>query len=135
MDGLVRARTEALRAAGHPVEIGGFLDKTEAEAALARADWVLLPSRIESIPVVFSDAMKSGRPVVATPVGDLPVLFAHSPFGVLAADAEASAFARALQSALALNPAAYAPGIRHHAAGFDLTAIARRILQKAFDDG
>lgn len=135
MDGLVRARTEALRAAGHPVEIGGFLDKTEAEAALARADWVLLPSRIESIPVVFSDAMKSGRPVVATPVGDLPVLFAHSPFGVLAADAEASAFARALQSALALNPAACAPGIRHHAAGFDLTAIARRILQKAFDDG
>jgi glycosyltransferase involved in cell wall biosynthesis len=100
LDALVRERVATLRAQGRPVELGGFLAKSAAEAAIARADWVLIPSRIESIPVVFSDAMKMGRPVIAMPVGDLPRLLAAHPVGACSRDVSSSSFRAALQRCL-----------------------------------
>lgn len=100
LEALVRERVATLRAQGHPVELGGFLAKSAAEAAIARADWVLIPSRIESIPVVFSDAMKMGRPVIVTPVGDLPRLLAAHPVGACSRDVSSSALLVAIQRCL-----------------------------------
>ncbi|MEO7199979.1 MAG: glycosyltransferase, partial [Dokdonella sp.] len=100
MEALVRERVAALRQSGHPVELGGFLAKPAAEAAIVRADWVLIPSRIESIPVVFSDAMKLGRPVIAMPVGDLPRLIAKHAVGICGRDDTTDAFLDALRKAL-----------------------------------
>ena len=37
-------------------------------------DWLVIPSRIESIPLVFVDALHMGIPVVAAAVGDLDLL-------------------------------------------------------------
>ncbi len=37
-------------------------------------DWLVIPSRIESIPLIFSDAIKMNIPILATDVGDLSVL-------------------------------------------------------------
>src|SRR5690606_29471667 len=92
----VHTAVAALAAAGRPVRLSGFLDTEAAAAAFNQADALLLPSRIESIPVVFSDAMKAGVPVVATPVGDLPQLLRDGPTGVLAGAVEAEAFAAAI---------------------------------------
>ncbi len=100
MEGLVRERVASLQAAGRPVELGGYLAKPDAEAAIVRADWVLIPSRIESIPVVFSDAIKLGRPVVAMPVGDLPSLIAQGT-GTLAQSVNAAKYADAIRTGLA----------------------------------
>ena len=74
---LVEARVNQLRALGRPVRLDGYLDRSQASNALAAADRLLLPSRIESIPVVFSDAIAYGLPIVAMPVGDLPRLLAN----------------------------------------------------------
>lgn len=52
----VRSAVDTLERAGRPVSVGGYLDKKEAAELLAWADYLLLPSRIESIPVIFSDA-------------------------------------------------------------------------------
>lgn len=120
LDALVRERAERLRTAGRRVEVGGFLDKPAAAAAFARSDWLLLPSRIESIPVVFSDAMKLGRPIVSMPVGDLPRLLAERDVGVLAADVSAGAFADALHTALASSAAARVEALRASALPFSL---------------
>lgn len=120
LDALVRERAERLRAAGRPVEVGGFLDKPAAAAAFARSDWLLLPSRIESIPVVFSDAMKLGRPIVSMPVGDLPRLFAERDVGVVAADVSAAAFADALRTALASSASSRVEALRASALPFSL---------------
>lgn len=95
---LVEQRVRRLVDAGRPVRISGFLDRAEAERALAAADRLLLPSRIESIPVVFSDALAYGLPVVSTPVGDLPALLAEGG-GWLAAGVDSQEFAQALRSA------------------------------------
>lgn len=131
LEPLVHEGAAALRAAGRPVQAGQFLAKSDAEAAIARADWVLIPSRIESIPVVFSDAMKLGRPVIATQVGDLPRLVKHDPAcGVLAESVSAPAIADALRTAVAGDSTRYSVGVRKQAAEFALPAITQRLLRE-----
>ncbi len=110
LEDLVRQRVEQL-ATVHPVRVHGYLAKEQAERALADADFALLPSRIESIPVVYSDAMKLGCPVIGMPVGDLPSLLAEGT-GVCASEGTASAFAQAISDALAQGPSRYQAGLR-----------------------
>ena len=90
---------------GYPVEVGGFLNKREAEALFSWADFILIPSRIESIPVVFSDAMQSLCPVIAMPTGDLPRLITEYEVGNLAKCISSSSFAEAIKKSLSINPA------------------------------
>ena len=99
MESLVMAGVEKLRTSGRPVRLRGYLDKDAAEEVLARTDYLLIPSRIESIPVVFSDAMKFGVPVVAMPVGDLPELVGAGT-GILAVALDAASFADAISTSL-----------------------------------
>jgi len=131
LEPLVRERVAALQAQGRPVEAGRYLTKPEAEAAIARADWVLIPSRIESIPVVFSDAMKLGRPVVAMPVGDLTRLIRESPAcGLVAEAADASAFARKLACGLRMSTADFSSGLAGVAQRFDLVVLSRGLVSR-----
>ena len=131
LEPLVRARVATLKAQGRPVEAGRYLTKPEAEAAIVRADWVLIPSRIESIPVVFSDAMKLGRPVVAMPVGDLPVLLGQHDVGVAVDSVSGAAFAKALAIALGRGASAHVSGLCQCAANFDLAAITDALMSPA----
>lgn len=128
----VQARVAALHGHNRPVKIGSFLAKPEAEAAIARSDWVLIPSRIESIPVVFSDAIKLGRPVIATPVGDLPRLLAEHSCGVLSTGVDAKSFAVALRLALRKNLLDYTDSVRAVAPMFSIQGIVGRLLQDSF---
>ncbi len=119
---------KALANAGRPVRIGGYLDKNEAASLIGWADYLLLPSRIESIPVIFSDAMQLGTPVVATPVGDLRSLYERFEYGVLAEAASESALQDAIQRALRISAADFVDGIRRANHEFDLAAIVGRFL-------
>lgn len=131
MQALVQAEVAKLQAAGRPVQLGGFLAKAEAEQAMARADWVLIPSRIESIPVVFSDAMKLGRPVLAMPVGDLPALIRDSHCGLLAQSVSAKDYSLALRALLKISTYDFAIGVSLQAKTFDLEQLTARVLQEA----
>ncbi len=128
LEGLVRERVAVLAGVGRPVVAGQFLSKVDAEAAIARADWVLIPSRIESIPVVFSDAMKLRRPVIANPVGDLPALVGNCHSGVSVEQVSVQAYAHALQKACALQGADIPKGMESVAQQFELRHIVDRIL-------
>jgi len=133
LEPLVRERASALIAAGRPIRLGGFLDKPAAEQAICDADWLLIPSRIESIPVVFSDAMKLGCPVIAMPVGDLPRLVgAEAPCGLVAESTTADAYVNLLVSALRQQAIDFGVGVTGAARDFELPLIARRL---AFSDG
>jgi len=130
---IVRRGVCELRMAGRPIELRGYLEKTQAEAALVRADYVLIPSRIESIPVIFSDAMKLGAPVVAMPVGDLPNLIIQNSCGLVADEINAAAFARSLRNAINVGPKQFADGISTVSKLFNLSLIAdsiRRMEQR-----
>jgi glycosyltransferase involved in cell wall biosynthesis len=134
LESLVRERVASLNKAGRPVELGGYLSKQQAEEAIARADWVLIPSRIESIPVVFSDAMKLGRPVIASPVGDLPRLLMSEACGVLVEGVSAATLCRGIRRALMESPRSFGPAVRDQAAHFDLSSVAGSIRRTVLGD-
>lgn len=129
LEALVRERVVALVAAGRPVQLGGYLDQCAAEQAISESDWLLIPSRIESIPVVFSDAMKLGCPVIAMPVGDLPTLIAQGP-GVVSGEVAADAFARSLRQVLDRSARTHGQALGDTAARFDLAAIANHVATR-----
>ena len=126
---LVHEKAKPLLDAGRPLVIGGFIPKAEAECAIVRADWLLIPSRIESIPVVFSDAMKLSRPVIATPVGDLPQLVAGG-CGIVCAAVDPPAIASAIRIACR-DRAERAASLAACAERFSLRKVAWQILQGA----
>ncbi len=128
----VRERARALHRSGKPVEVGGYLDLEGARELFGWTDYVLIPSRIESIPVVFSDAMQARRPVIATPVGDLPQLLqgTQGACGVLAADTTAQSIAVAICRALQTSPAHFSPQLCAMAQTFDCTISARTLAAK-----
>ena len=131
MEAEVAAGAEALRAIGRPVELRGYLAKPAAEEAILRADYLLIPSRIESIPVVFSDASKLRCPVVAMPVGDLELMVTAIPAcGVLAEEVSGPAFCRAIRAALASAPSAFDQGLARVTERFDMARIGERLCQR-----
>lgn len=127
----VSGRVERIRQCGRPVLLRGYLDKAEAEMAIVSADYLLIPSRIESIPVVFSDAMKLECPVVSMPVGDLPALVSEYHVGLLATGVSAPAYAQALSTALRSSASAYVHNLRKCATQFDLRSIAEKLMAAA----
>jgi glycosyltransferase involved in cell wall biosynthesis len=129
---LVQARVHALQAAGRPLRLSGFLDRAQCREAFASADRLLLPSRIESIPVVFSDALAFCVPIVSMPVGDLPGLLGGGA-GWVADGVSATAFADALRRSLATQPVAGA--IEAARRQFDVELVAARFAQRVRGGG
>jgi glycosyltransferase involved in cell wall biosynthesis len=126
----VRSRAERLARLDRPVQVGGYLDQEQATHLLQDTDYLLLPSRIESIPVVFSDALQTACPIIAMPVGDLPLLFERYRYGELASQVTAEAFASALQRALQGSPADFAPEIGKARSVFDVAQAVSRLQQR-----
>lgn len=121
----VRLAVAELQALGRPVSVGGYLDTDGAAKFIGWADYVALPSRVESVPVIFSDAAQLGRPLIATPVGDLPRLYDEREFGVLADDITVAAYTDALHKALHTTPLQYESQLAAFAAEFDIADVAR----------
>lgn len=125
----VQTQTARFIQAGRPLIVGGYLDRDGARDLLTWADYVLIPSRIESIPVIFSDALQMHCPVIASPVGDLPAIIAEHRCGVLAATATAPGLAQALHEALTSAPADFIHGLRSAATAFDVKSSARSLAE------
>lgn len=119
----LRAAVDRLVADRRPVTVGGYLDKNDAARLIASADYLLLPSRIESIPVIYSDAVQLGTPMISTPVGDLPRLHQKYETGILAGDVTSASFAAAIRAALADDPGRFVPPLAAARETFDLNRI------------
>lgn len=79
----------------HPL---GSLNQTEVRDAYRRADLVLLPTRLEGLPLVLLESMACGKPVVASAVASLPEIIDHGRTGLLCPVDDVEAFAAAIQS-------------------------------------
>ncbi len=126
---VVREKVEALLVSGRSVTLRGYLNKEAAGALLAWADYVLLPSRIESIPVIFSDAMQSACPVITMPVGDLPRLAREYATGIVAESVSADGFKIAIQKALITAPAHFQQQLDYARQQFSVTQSAKELSQ------
>ncbi len=77
---------------------------TPAIAALMRRlDVLVLPSRYEGFPNVLLEAMASGLPAIASPVGDVPTMLEHGHSGFLVAPGDVSGLANALRRVRSMN--------------------------------
>ncbi len=128
MESDVRKKVDALKCLGKPITLGGYLDKVQAVDLIAWADYLMVPSRIESIPVIFSDAVKVGTPMVATPVGDLKLLYSRYRYGILATEANYVAYCEAIKSAINENPSVFDPGLKKARGDFNLSKIVDTFL-------
>jgi glycosyltransferase involved in cell wall biosynthesis len=130
LEELVRQQCERLIRNGRPVTVRSYLNREEATDLLMWADYLLLPSRIESIPVIFSDALQTNCPLVAMPVGDLPRLMEDCSVGFLASSVTAEGLKTAIEQALAGAPVNFATGLRALRARFEVTHAADRFLEQ-----
>ncbi len=80
------------------VKCTGWLDRTQLQAFYESCDLVVVPSRWEGFGLVALEAMRAGKPVVATRVGGLPELVVHGQTGLLIEPDDPAALASAIQS-------------------------------------
>jgi glycosyltransferase involved in cell wall biosynthesis len=107
-DGPLRQTVEA--AAREPSSGGSVVMKgytSDPDAALRKGGVFLLTSRAsvdggyENSPYAVLEAMRAGRAIVATSVGDVPRMLAHGAAGILVQPGDAASVAAGLRSVLA----------------------------------
>ena len=125
----VKAAVDRLQQMNRPVVLRGYLGAKQAADFIAAADYLLLPSCIESIPVILSDAVHCNTPLIMTPVGDLPRLFVDYGFGVLARGTTATDIATAIREALVDFPANRLGDCAGLGALLSLESSCQRLLQ------
>lgn len=128
LEDIVKTSVNGLKQAGRPVTQEGYLNRQEAADLYHWADYLVLPSRIESIPVIFSDCMQGRLPLISTPIGDLPRLMEEYKVGVLAEETTAPSLARAIGRALSSSPAQFSRGLDKALEQFDVKSAVVQFL-------
>lgn len=123
----VRARVRELGLESM-VEILGPTKAGEVETILRRAKGLIIPSRIESVPLVLSDGLQMELPLLVTDVGDMGTLVRKYDAGVVCRP-EAADMARALVRFTTEPPPAGSSALREL---LDIRGSARRFLADAF---
>lgn len=108
----------------------GHLDGERLLSYLYACDCVVIPSRSESLPVVFSEALQAGKRFIATDVGDLGELISRYELGEVVVPGDAEALARALERFLGAT-ADREPPDRELLGLFDMSRSAGRFCEVA----
>lgn len=98
----LRATTERLQAADI-VEFRGILDADQLLAEFSRAAVLVLPSYVETAPMVIQEAMASGVPVIASRVAGIPLQVEEGVTGHMVEPGDVDALSARLESLL-LDP-------------------------------
>jgi len=108
-DGPLRTELEKLVAQGDgrsSVKLHGLCEREFVLQAMARARFIVIPSRRETFGMVALEAMAAGKPILATCVGGLPEVLADAD-ALLVPPEDVNALARgirAMQARLAADP-------------------------------
>jgi len=86
----------------HCIKINDVLESDKVYSYIQNSDFVIIPSRIESIPLILSDAMQGKKPVVATNVGDMGKLISEFKVGIIT-EPSANSIATGIREALKLT--------------------------------
>lgn len=96
-DGPERSRLEALAAElGIGANVSFWGTQTDMPGVYSKLDVFVLPSLYEGLPMALLEAMASGRPVIATKVGNIPEVLLRDRTGILVEPGDANALKDAL---------------------------------------
>ena len=112
------------------VTIEGPVDEYWMTALLRKCHALIIPSRVESIPVVLSDALQVGCNVIVSDVGDMGPLVRSYQAGVVADELSPEAFKKAILSQLERRKDEFQEGREKLYALFDLNGSVDNFLQK-----
>ena len=111
------------------ITVHGYADIDTAVSYLKTCDALIIPSRFESIPIIFSDAIKCGIPIVATEVGDLGALVRKYNIGEVVQPNSPRMLAEGIQHVLRKDRSSYSVGALSTARCFNIRASAKDYLQ------
>ncbi len=117
----------------HCVGLNGPINNYMLSEYLELVSFIVIPSRIESIPVILSDALQKRCSIIATNVGDLGALMAENHIGYVAQQADPSSLAKVLSEAMLENKD-FTDGMDELYQSFDPRLNAKRIIE-AFESG
>lgn len=110
------------------VSVGGYADAGTVVSYLKACDCLLIPSRMESIPVVLSDAVQMGVPLIVTDVGDMGCLLREHPAGRVVPPDDSDALCQAMLEMATADRSQYAEHVRVLASRLDISATAKQWL-------
>lgn len=128
LDSYVHEKAKILQKNGCPVQIGNYVDKNESIKLLMGSDYVMIPSRIESIPLIFSDSMRCRCPVVCTPAGDLENLVKEYNVGIVSSGFTPEYYCDSLKYIIRKRPSGYIDDMDEVSSIFCLDNISKSIL-------
>lgn len=114
---------------GEMVRLHGLIGPCDLVGRLAWCDYLVVPSRIESIPVILSDALQRGVPVLATDVGDMGNILRKQGAGRVVPANAPDILAKAMLDLEHVDAASLAKAAKDTARLFALPAIAERFLE------
>lgn len=120
---------DAARPLGDRVRFTGYLSQDEVAAEMKAADFFVLPSFAEGVPVVLMEAFASGKPVIATNVAGVSELVENGTSGYLVPPGDVESLASAMRT-LAEVPDRAVLGARGREKvldAFDITTEAARL--------
>jgi glycosyltransferase involved in cell wall biosynthesis len=107
----------------------GLLDERGMASALSVCDALVIPSRDESIPMIFKEGAQFGVPVVAADVGDLGAFIRDYSAGIVVPANDASALARGMREMMNSPREKYRARLADLASQFDLARSADQMLR------
>lgn len=126
----LRAKTQKV-GLGAAITLTGPVGRNEILAAYRACDFVVIPTKSDSLPLVFSEAVQARRPVVGTDVGDLGSFIRRFHVGVVCDAAEPALLAAAMQQ-IADQPVFSEEGRTRLLKLLDPSAAAMAFCRRAF---
>jgi glycosyltransferase involved in cell wall biosynthesis len=110
------------------VSIHGVIGDADLVQGIRLSKVVLIPSRQESIPVILSDALQLGRPVIVSDVGDMGTLVRRHHTGIVVPPGDSHALAEAMLALEHIGREDFATGIHSLNQLFDVSTTAKTWL-------
>lgn len=111
------------------VSLGDFIDARKASGYLSACACLIIPSRIESIPVILSDGLQAGIPLIVSDTGDMGNLVREHAAGKVIRPQDPKGLKDAIAEFLREDKNKYSAGIKDLNNVFDLKKNAADFLE------
>lgn len=112
------------------VYINEFANEEKCKAYLKECDYLIIPSRIDSIPIVLSDAMQMECPVVVTDVGDTGSLVSKYKVGLVVPSQNPELLSKAIIKMSKKKRASFKNNCQKLYSIFDLNNVVDKYIEK-----